>query len=320
MNIKFLEKVFNNWIPKIVCLGLSLLLYMQIQNSSLVTKEFTVPLHVLEDAEMTLLSSPSSIAPIKVSVRGRTEQLSSVTDQSLDVFVDISSKTKAGRYKFPIYVKQSDALLLMDPLEIRLGKETISLEIDKKVKKYINIKANLAGSPAHGYEASSVQITPPYIEVTGPASIIESISTIQTEKVDIEGLTRISEQDVLLRNENSHISFDTKNPVHVSVQVEKSKVHKNFTDISIEFKRLNPLFEITSDVKTTDIVFSGQLLQLENMSSATIKVSCDCSSINEEGTYSLPISVLVPSGLALDKQSVESVQVTAKKKAESAEE
>lgn len=315
MSTKFLERLSNNWLAKVFSLLIALFICIRYQTSRLSEKDFVVPLKIIQNGNLTLVTSRSPVSAVKVTLRGKSSQLMEVTEKDIEAYVDINSQVSGGTYDFPVYVKPSGRLVLMEPLEIKLGREKVTLTVEERIFRYVPVDATLAGSPARGYQIESVSVNPAFVKVTGPKSIVDGISFIQTEKVDIQGITRNSVQEVSLDYENDLVKIESGNVYEVTVLTEPSPLTKEFPGVQIEYRNLDSSFEITSSVQTTDIRLKGQMLQVENSDASVFRAEADCSAIREEGTFEVPVSVVVPQGLEVDSQSKSRIRITVSRRA-----
>ncbi|HAM78549.1 MAG TPA: hypothetical protein DCP61_05145 [Treponema sp.] len=310
MSTKFLERLFNNWIAKVVSLLLALLIFMMYKSSQLSEKDFAVPIKILQNGNLTVVASKSPVSAVKVTVRGKSSQLLEVSENDLEAYVDINSQVAGGTYDFPVFIKPSGRLVLMEPLEIKLAREKVSLTVEEKVIRYVPVEATLAGTPARGYQVESVSVNPPYVKVSGPKSLVEGISFVQTEKIDIQGITRNSVQEASLFFENDIVKIESGEQYEVTVVTEPSPLTKDFPGVQIEYRNLDSAFEITSLAQTTDIRLKGQMLQVENSDASVFRAEADCSAIKEEGAFEVPVYVVVPQGLEIDSQSKTRIRIT----------
>ena len=142
---RLLEKIIDNWIALAVCFVLALIIYFFYQMSTLDRKVFTVPLSIVENGSMTAATNVNRIKTVKVSVRARTEQLASVSENDFVACVDLSAQTKEGKFQFPVLVTPTDRLLLMEPLEITVNPDSISLNVEESIFRYVPLKPSTSG-------------------------------------------------------------------------------------------------------------------------------------------------------------------------------
>ena len=314
MNTKFLENFYKNWIAKVVCLLLAVFIYVVYQTSMLFEKEVVVPVNIIQNGNMTLASSVTPVNSVRVTLRGKQEQLLEITENDVEAYIDINSQNSAGTYDFPVFVRPSNRLMLVDPLEIKLSKEKLNLQIENKIFRYIPVSATLSGSPARGYQVDEVFVQPSTVKVTGPYSVVTGIQFIQTEKVDIEGITRESVINTSIVNTNSLITVESFPSYEVRVKTTASPLTKEFSSVPIEYINLDGAFEITSSAQTTDITIKGGMLLVESSDSSLIKAQADCSAVKDEGVFDVPVSAEAGEGLEIDNISKPRIQITVARK------
>ena len=309
MNTKrFLDKITQNWPTKVLCLVVALFIYFFHQMSILEKKTFTVPLETKANGSM--ISASENNRYVKVTLRGKRDEVSSVTNKDISAYLDISDITQEGEYTFPVLIDSSPRLLLIEPLEVRVSPEKVSLKVETRTIKYVPVEPLLSGEVAHGFEQTSISVEPATIKIEGPRQMIESITAVQTEAVDIEGIQRTTTRDVLLQNENKLITFDDETPVSVTVTVAETGMKKDISDIQILYYNLADNLEVKSPVERGTVTIEGSQLILEKMNDKQVVLHADCSAITTPGTYEAPVTVSVPTDTTVISQSVQEIKVT----------
>ncbi len=84
-------------------------------------------------------------------------------------------------------IRKKGSALGIEPLETTVEPADISIKIENKISRDINIIPSFKGFIAEGYEMTSQSINPSSITAEGPRSIIESISEFNTAPIDLEG-------------------------------------------------------------------------------------------------------------------------------------
>jgi len=319
MNIKqFLEKATDNWLAKVVCLILAILIYLFYQFSSLDKKVYTLPLTIYENGSM--VSATKNKQYVKVTIKGKSEDLATVTENDVTAYLDVSSETEEGSYKFPVLIKTSERLMLMEPLEVKVSPEEEKISIQKKEFKYVPLKPSFSGEVAHGYEQSDYKIEPNTIRIEGPRLMVESIDSIQTTEINVTNMENTVSIDALPVNQNSLISLNEKEKIKVTVNIVQAKQQKTYDNIKINYDNLSDDFEVKSKVQTSSVNVTGNVLDIEKTQNSEIQLQVDCKNIKSEGEYGLFVNVIIPSVLSLDSLSVEKIKINVvQKKVESAE-
>ena len=310
----FFEKLSHNWKAKIICFVIAILVYFIHQMSLLSKKTFTLPLTVEQSGSMTPSEGYEKHRYVKVTVRGKTEQLATITESDFRALVDISYKDKEGSYELPVIIQPSERLMLMEPLEIRPKPEKINLTVEEKQFKFQKITPSISGEVARGYELVAVTVEPHSIRLDGPRNIVQQTNFIGTEAIDVEGLTRDTTRIVRVLNENSHLSIHGDSNVRAKISVRPIGMTKAFQKIELTFTGLPENLQFTAEDDTVDIVLEGDLLVLENITASQIEAGVNCSSITEPGSFTIPVNIRIPAKTSLTSQSIESVRLTVEEK------
>lgn len=309
MNTKqLLERLTANWPTKIICFVIALLIYFFHQMSVLQRKVITVPLAITANGKMTPASESDRF--IKVTIRGKSEEIATISVNDLKAYLDITNETKEGTYTYPVLVEPSQRLAFIEPLEIKVTPEKLSLAIEERISRYVPIAPVLSGICGQGYEAAKVVSVPTTIKVEGPRSMVESLTQIQTEDVNIDGITQNTVQQVYPLNENKLIIIDEKTPLSISVSVQETHGAKEIADVEVEYKNLADRFEVTSAVTKLLVTVEGSSLSINSFTDKQISAFADCSKITVPGIYAVPVSVIVPEGIKVTSQSTDTLAIT----------
>lgn len=309
MNTKqLLDKIAKNWPAKVICFVIALFIYFSHQMSILEKKTFTVPLTITENGSM--VSATQSDRYVKVTVRGQREEIATVTNKDIVAYLDITNETKEGDYTFPVLVQPSAHVQLMEPLEIRVKPEKVPLKIEARTVRYLPFQPVLSGTIAHGYEMKEVVVTPANIKVEGPREMVESLTSVSTEAVDIEGVTESVTRSVLPVNENHVILLDSSTPVTVAVTVNAVILSKDFTAIPIQYDGLSEDLEVKSKQMQADLTIEGTQVAIEQLDNTKVVLKVNCSKITEPGVYELPIMATIGPDLKVTKINMQQMVIT----------
>ena len=128
-----------------------------------------------------LLDPPDNV---RVTVRGKASSLRNLNPFQIDVFVELPTAQK-GTYELPLGRQN---VFLPDDLEIvSIEPNVLSLLLDREVTKMLPVTARLTGEPAAGAVAQAATVTPPRVPVRGPESRINTVATLSTTPVTLDG-------------------------------------------------------------------------------------------------------------------------------------
>ena len=205
-----------------------------------------------------------------------------------------------------------------------LGKEGLS--VDVKLHQIKSVKVELDTSmvtAADGYKISEISVEPQEVRISGsksalarvteisvPASALTAVNLTQRTERSID-ISQYLPEDVSLVDENA-------DNVVVTIAVEKPGA-KNFevSTSSITVNNLDSNLELSyGSVVDLEIQIKGPDATLNTFSIAK-KVSIDLKDYTRPGTYTVPVSVELPSGCSLVNEV--SVEVILEEKQEQEE-
>ncbi len=152
------------------------------------------------------------------------------TDLAFDPAGEFDS-IEPGEYLIPVYRKR---IPMNSAIKILNIKPTyLSVRLEKKLKKIFWVKVPYTGAPAQGYRALDAKTEPPGVELTGPASVIESITELKTKPIDLTNINEGFKKKIPLDLEDPSIVFFPDQVVTVTVPVEQQLVSKTIENIPI---------------------------------------------------------------------------------------
>ena len=179
---------------------------------------------------------------------------------------------------------------------------SVRLAIAPKARAQLPVTANLQGTPASGYEIVDVSVTPSTIGVFGVETLLESMDSIVTEQIQVDGRKSSFSQTVAIHRDNSLVTYDDDS-VKVTVDIQPITMTRRIVDQTVYLYGVNPLFAAHADPQMVTFTLRGNQNQLGSFVPELHTVRLDCSAITEPGTYVLPVEVVLPSGISLVSQS-----------------
>ena len=309
MNTKhLLDKILDKWPAKVVCLVIAIFLYFFHQASLIESKTFVVPLQIEENGiVMHVGSVPGSVA---VVVRTSDEIIKSVLATDITASVSLDAITTKGSYTLPVKITLSENLMAYDPFEVRLKDDTITIDVDKKVSKYLPMAPSIVGEVAHGYEIDSVNISPSTIEISGPESIVNAIDKIYTTRINVSNAETNFSTETSYQKTNKLISIIDEENFRATISVKPVIMERDFTEIPVEILNLDKELEISGELPLVSIKLSGSMPVLEDYILSKHAVQVNLRDIDEPGTYELPLRYVLPSNLNLIEKSDDELTLT----------
>ncbi len=182
------RKVFlEDWLVKAFALIITLALWVGVTGLSEPSREpiSQIPL-VLRTAENTVVSN-NPLEAINLDVSGDKRRLSQINRSELRVFVNLADVPPGEHLVIltPENVEVPDLPTGVKVERIEPGQITIVLE--PLVQKEVPVRIETAGDLLNGFEIYEQIITPPAVRIRGPEAFVNGLTSVATEKIDIEG-------------------------------------------------------------------------------------------------------------------------------------
>ena len=238
------------------------------------------------------------------------------------ILLDITNMNTDSTNLYPIRIEDKNGAALtegqMSNLELKdsngVSLQNNSAEVRTEIWKVYNdipLKANVTGEVAPGFKVSSITLSPQTINLVATEEAIDELGGELTLKDDIsvEGLTETQDytvdlNDTLNQYDSIRLETDISSAitVHVGIDEVGSKtfqmpisdiiMHNTPADKKLIF---SPADTISISVKTTDDTESGDIdITLDDITAEIDLKSCEIN-----GSYTLPVEIILPQGYEL---------------------
>jgi len=125
---------------------------------------------------------------VRVSLRGRTSVIKAVkSGDAGQVVMDLSGREDEGTFTFYFEPEMFDFPSGVEILHIT--PESVPVRIEKIVSRRVTVNVRTNGRPKPGLELEGVPVAvPPEVTISGPSSVVNGVSGLDTEEIGIEEL------------------------------------------------------------------------------------------------------------------------------------
>ena len=279
-------------------------LVVTVKIEEIIEKDFKVESRIDVAAKANYYVAQPQINPETVTVSGPKSLVSQVKGvvvlgQEDNVFEDIVKNYEVVAIGDSGYTVEG----------VKLSTERVQVIIKVNPGKSVPIKVGTIGNAGYNINIASMELSQNYVEITGPQYILDSISEIYTEAIDLSRITKNSNMKVDLifpdGIEKASISYVT-----VSIEVEEAKESQE-NEVTREFEveyttsGLASDFNMTASSDKVKIVLKGSKNKLDSINIENIVASIDLSSITDTGQYTEPPAVNITG----DAEGVEIISV-----------
>jgi len=294
---KFLEKITANWPAKVLSIGVAIVLFMFHRMSALEERFFSVPLRVETNGQMV----PASAYPrmVRVTLRGEANSVFPILEEDIEAYIDLSRYRSEGVFKAPLQIRKKGTALAVDPLEVHVEPLEIAMAVEPKLTRTIPVTPSFRGYLEPGYEMGTYALNPAQVEVSGPASLVQKMTDLTTDFIELSGRKEDFSATVKVLNRESLVSVRGNGAVDFSATIQQSIMLKTFERLPIVISGLRDGFIARPQVNFGSVRLQGSQNELETFVPEASMLSLDCSDIRDDGMYMLPLVVSAPLNVAV---------------------
>lgn len=305
---RFLSLFTDEWQLKIAALVGAVFTWFFYDMISLEERYLTVPLEVsINETVAPLRSYPEAV---KLTIRGRAEDIYLFSDEDFRAFADFSAYDVPGRYAVPISVQSLRSAELLNDIQIDTDPKFLDLAFDWKVTKQVEVTADLKGFPASGFEVAEVRVEPAFVEISAPESVAAPIETVSTIPIPIDGSRNSFSVLAEVAIDDKTVSFTGDPIVRLYVTVSEVYVEKTFEPLPIELNHSLSGGTLSITPQTGSLSLSGRQLLMDGLSAADVSLKVDLPELVPGESVELPVVPSVPEGTTVLQQTPQTVTVT----------
>ncbi|PRP90600.1 YbbR-like protein [Enhygromyxa salina] len=207
----------ENWGTKIVAFLLALIVFIVTRDE--VTRDFTIPLRVIEDPDRVLLTTPPD--SVELRLRGPWANVNRIAA------VELGAASLDLREVRPGPMELDPAAIVMPPGVVldHLEYEPVDLRFEAMAERTLTITPVVVGEVDPDHQLAGTRVEPGSWTVRAPSSELDGLEQLRTEAIDIGGATGDVDVRVELEPPPAELTFlgvpsDAMPTVRVVAEVE----------------------------------------------------------------------------------------------------
>ncbi|MBU0936984.1 MAG: hypothetical protein KKI09_13430 [Spirochaetes bacterium] len=295
---KILHLFLDDWVAKVLCLVLAIVLYVFYQFSNLRDRPISVPVTLISSENLV----PASQYPrtVRLLLRGESDEIYAIHESDLEAVIDLGVHTVPGTWRVPVKILKRGSALAAEPLTISVEPSEISIILETKFTRQLEIIPEFRGLVENGFEVVGFEVVPGTIDAVGPTSVVEGIQQAFTEAIDLTGRDENFAVRVRVLKADSVIHYATSEFVEVKVAISRELVFRTISAVSVETRNLSSGLSLESGLPFVTLRISGSRKKLEDFVPESLVAYIDLSAITQPGEYALPVQLVLPESLELD--------------------
>jgi len=273
----------------------------------LVTKEIPVELEIRGAVPRGYTAGQAVIDPQFIVVEGLASDIENIELARITVFLGSNDTETKVDTRPPIFYDSQARVVGVSGLTMSPDEVSVTIPISEAedfATKVISV--NVVGNPAPGYRVLNATVDPPSVLVTGTPSRLERPFTVQTEPIDVTGLTETFETRVSL-DLPTGITLDEVQEIIATVEIEPFSSTKVFNR-PVELLGVNEDFDVTVEPENVRVVLFGPLPTLDALPEQEVSATLDIFGL-EVGTHELEPAVDFPDR-GLELRSIQPALIT----------
>jgi YbbR domain-containing protein len=264
--------------------------FIEVTVEEIITNDFPVKVILTGNLQSGNIAGEPTVSPEMVHISGIESSIHSIHN----VFVEIDLSNASSDILSHAKVEARDSLnqpipgLTIEPESVQVSVPVLNTDISKVLPVIPTINGNPLGT------VTAILVDPAIVTVSGNISILESLQSLQTNPVNIDGLNQTLSQEVdILLPQGVHVIQDTQSVlVTITIQPIASTV---FEDVQVSI--LNLPFDLGYSIEFPRIQcklygLASKIPQLE-----TIEAFIDVQGL-EMGTHSVSVQLRnIPQGI-----------------------
>ncbi|MBO4883595.1 MAG: hypothetical protein J5570_08850 [Lachnospiraceae bacterium] len=196
----------------------------------------------------------------KVTVRAPESVINSITASDITAIADLSQINEDGTVPIIYSLERAES--------ITADHDTVSVAVENRITKYVNITWQTVGSVGEGCVQGKVNLERNRIEVTGPESAVNRVSYAQVT-IDLDDAVKTISADMEI------ILYDTKGNRVESDMIVKQTDYVT-TTVTVLSTKTVPVYASTTGEPAPGFVFTGDI----TVNPAVVTIAGDTSVLN----------------------------------------
>ena len=285
---KIFAMAVENWPAKVLSIALAITLFVFHRMSTLEERFFSVPLNIQHSGSLV----PSSPYPrmIRINLRGESNNIYSIMESDIEVFIDMDNLELPGVYTVPVKWRNKSLAQGLEPVQITVDPMEITLSMDHRMSKLVPVAAVLRGQVEAGYIMTAYSLSPAEVVIEGPAGLITQVSEVFTEPIDLDGRRSAFSVTAAVLNRDPLMIIRGSGNSEFSATVSRIIPVRNIANVPIAITALMEGFSGRLEPPAASIRLEGESQgALDRFTPPPGFLGVDASEISEPGTYILRV-------------------------------
>jgi YbbR domain-containing protein len=273
---------------KSLSVALATVVWVLVSGEQVVERALRIPLEFANlPAELEIVGGAPAV--VDVRVRGSSGALGRVTALELVAVLDLGS-ARPGQRLFRL--TGADVRAPFGVEVVQITPSTVAIGFESPAMKMVPVVPEIQGEPADGYVLGVVAVDPASVQVFGPSSAIDGLSTAMTEPVSVAGAQGPVTETVNVGVSDPAVRLRSSVVATVTVDVLVRPAEWAIAGIPVHARVGGSSATVVAEVA----VFLRGPRELRSSAVESYNASIDTEGL-PSGVFELPVNVTPPAGI-----------------------
>ncbi len=264
---------------------------VRVETDTLLAKSVPVEYEIIGDVDSNLYLGEPTLAPDVIQVSGAQSEVEKVAKATVQLSGPDITQSINQSYR-PVLMAEDGSVIDQQETGIEAMSVIVRMEVLPKKTVPINTSNLVIGTDQlkTGYEVKSITVTPSSVEIAGAQELLDQITSIDAETINVEGKDSNVIETVQLRQIEGITIIGGVSEVEVVVNIDQIQRTETIADkqISVVNRTSGTTVEVTPE--TVDVAITAGVNTLEQMNKSDFDVYVDVDGLGK-GTHKVKLGV-----------------------------
>ncbi|MBW6520261.1 MAG: hypothetical protein K0A99_04495 [Desulfoarculaceae bacterium] len=273
----------KDWTLRFISLALAVLLWYFVGGDDTVDKNVLAPVEVI-NLPRDLVISNQFKREIEVTISGSRSQVLKIEKGDITRQVDLSHAVPGTMVikNEPHMIPVSRGMKVL-----RIQPDSLIFSLDKLIQKQLAVKPVTTGAPASHYILQDIVMKPETISITGPQAVLAQVDVLQTQVIDISGMSQPKQLQIPLVLNPGLIELIGETSVTADLVIVEETVEKSISGLPIELNSYKGIRRISPATVTVTAILPRSLTRENNNLQSLFRVTVENET--EEGKMTVRV-------------------------------
>ncbi len=281
--------------PKIFATLCAFVLWFFVNAGERETQVLPFPVELRNLPERSMQTNPDKVDIVSVRLNGPGPLLASLDTKRSPIVLDLSRAAIGTDFRLKIRDEMIRVPRGVRILDVEPSRIPIRLERLKRTSVTVTLAP--VGEPRDGYTILSLKASPDKIQVSGPASLVDRLTSLETEPFDLTDLAASTQKTVgFVRADQLSVKPET---VVVDINVGVVMTTREFKRLPITVRNVDQPFQLRPPRVNLTVKGPQRIVQALTLDEGAVYID---GGSHEPGEHMVEAEVTLPAGVELVKR------------------